>query len=519
MKAKLSIETMNQQQNSKRIAKNAALLYFRLIFTMLVALYTSRVILNVLGESDFGIYNVVGGIVAMFSMFSGAFSSAITRFLTFEMGKGNYAKLRQIFSTSISIQIVLSLFIIVFGEVVGQWFIYNKMTIDLSRMDAAVMVLHFSLLNFAVNLLSVPYNAAIIAHEDMKAFAYIGVFEVCAKLFIVYLLVVISYDKLVVYGGLLLFLGFIIRCVYALYCNRYEECKFSFCIDRALFKEMGAFVLWNSIGVTSAALRSEGVNILINVFFSPSVNAARGISFQVNSAITQFSNNFMKAVNPQITKSYAAGETSYTMTLVFRSAKMSFFLLMTLTMALLVRTEYVMEIWLNIVPGHTVNFVKLMVVFTLLESISMSLITLMMATGRVKKYQLIVGGIILMILPICWLLLYLGYPPESTMIVYIAISLVSLIARLVLLQQMVRLNPWTFVKDVIFRCFVAFIFSYSLVSIVSLFIPKSFWGFSVFFVLSLFITILVVYLIGLEKSERVFVRGKVISMINSKLRR
>ncbi len=506
---------MTNDQNNKRIAKNTLLLYFRLIFTMLVALYTSRVVLNVLGESDFGVYNVVGGVVAMFSMFSGSFSSAITRFLTYEMGKKNFSKLKHIFSTSITIQVVLGILIFIAGEIAGQWFIFNKMTIAPDRVHAAIIVLHCSLLNFVVNLLSVPYNASIIAHEDMKAFAYISIAEVTLKLAAVYLLIVILHDKLIVYACLLLIVSIIIRLTYSFYCRRYEECRFHLMIDKPLFKEMGIFVMWNSVGVAAAALRSEGVNILINVFFTPAVNAARGISFQVNNAVTQFSLNFMKAINPQITKSYASNNNEYMLSLVFRGAKLSFFLLMILTAALLVRTDYVMMLWLNIVPAHTVSFVRLMLLFTLVESISMPLITVMMATGKIRNYQIIVGGILLLILPVSWILLRLGFPPESTMVVYIVFSFASLCARLIMLRKMIQFPPKAFLQKVFLRCVIAFVLTMGSVRLLSAMLPNSFVGFVSLLMLSFVISALIIYVVGLENNERVFINKKTSDLIHS----
>ncbi len=507
---------MSDSQNSKRIAINTLMLYFRLVFTMAVSLYTSRVFLNVLGETDFGIYNVVGGVVAMFGMISGSFTGAITRFLTFEMGKNNYDKLKQIFSTSVSIQIIMSIIVLIAGEIIGQWFIYNKMTIMPERIDAAIIVLHCSLISFAVNLLSIPYNAAIVAHEDMKAFAYFGILEVILKLVAVYLLTVLMYDKLVIYAVLLLGISVLVRVLYSIYCRRYDECSFSLDINRGLIKEMGAFVGWNTLGVSADILRSQGVNVLINVYFSPAVNAARGISFQVNNVITQFSLNFMKAVNPQITKSYSSGNKEYMMSLVYKSAKFSFYLLMLLTLALLVKTPYVMRLWLNVVPNHTVNFVQLMILFNLAQSFVLPLSTLMLATGKIRNYQIIVSGIVLMILPISWILLYFGGEPESTVIVYIVISLISLFARLIMLRDMVDLKINTFLLQVVLRCVLCFVISYFSLNFISKCIPNTFWGFVLVLVLSLIIASVTIFCIGLERAERLFLKGKIFALLDLK---
>lgn len=505
---------MNSRENKgKKIAKNTLLLYFRMIFTMAVTLYTSRVVLNVLGESDFGVYNVVGGVVAMFGMFSASFASGITRFMSFEMGKGNLDKLKTIFSTSLTIQIVMSLIVIVLGEILGLWFIHNKMTIDPERIYSATIVLHCSLLTFCVNLLSIPYNASIVAHEDMKAFAYISIVEVALKLAVVYVLIVFSYDKLILYAVLLLLVSAIVRFIYALYCNRFDECRFVLGFDKVLFNEMGSFVAWNSIGAAAAAFRSEGVNILINLYFSPAVNAARGVSFQVNAAVTQFSMNFMKAINPQITKSYASNDRDYMMKLVFYSSKLSFYLLLLLTIGILIRTDYILILWLKNVPNHTVWFVRLMLFYTLLESVSMPLITMVMATGNIKKYQVIVGSIILSILPISWVLLELGFPPESTVGVYIFISFISLAVRLLMLRNMINFDSVHFLKDVVLRCALCFCSTLGICYYLSDFIPYNFGGFIVYLTCTSLICILLVYIIGLSKEERQFVKNKITVLI------
>lgn len=312
--------------NNKRIAKNTLLLYFRMLFMMAVSLYTSRVVLNALGVEDFGIYNVVGGVVAMFSMLSGSLSAAITRFITYELGKGNQENLKKIFSSSVTIQIGLAILIIVVAEAIGVWFLNMKMNIPDVRITAANWVFQFSILTFAVNLISVPYNASIIAHERMSAFAYISILEAIGKLAIVFLIVISPMDKLIFYAILMCAVALIVRLAYGVYCKRhFEECTYHFIFDRDLLKHMFGFAGWNFIGATSAVLRDQGGNVVINLFCGPAANAARGIAFQVNNAISGFVTNFMTALNPQITKSYAAGDRKYMMTLIFQGARLSFY--------------------------------------------------------------------------------------------------------------------------------------------------------------------------------------------------
>ena len=320
---------MDQSANSKRIAKNTLMLYIRMFFTMIVNLYTSRVILNALGVEDYGIYNAVGGFVAMFAVISNSLSAAISRFITFELGKGDKARINKIFSTSVLIQLLIALCIVLLAVTLGTWFLNTKMVIPDDRMHAANWVFYLSILTFVVNLISVPYNACIIAHEQMKAFAYIGILEAVGRLGIAFAIMVSPIDKLVFYALLMGLLAGGIRLLYGWYCKRhFEECHFGWVYDKELVKEIFGFAGWNFIGSASGVLKDQGVNVLLNIFSGPSVNAARAVATQVSSAVSQFSTNFMTALNPQITKSYATNEREYTFSLICKGARLSFFLLL-----------------------------------------------------------------------------------------------------------------------------------------------------------------------------------------------
>ncbi|MDR0893470.1 MAG: lipopolysaccharide biosynthesis protein, partial [Mediterranea sp.] len=313
---------MENSANSKRIAKNTLLLYIRTFFTMAIGLYASRVILNVLGVDDYGIYNVVGGVVAMFSVISGALSSSISRFITFELGRGNIERLKIIFSTSVNIQMFFALIILIIGSILGGWFLNHKMNIPHERMLAANWVLYCSLITFCVNLISLPYNACIIAHERMKAFAYISILEAVLKLAILCLLLVSPFDKLSTYTVLLTLVALLVRIIYGIYCKRsFEECDYKFVYDKAVVKAMSAFASWNLFGNGAYLLNTQGVNILINLYFGVTTNAARGIAAQVETAVSSFVGNFTTAMNPQITKSYATGNLKYMFQLVCYGAK------------------------------------------------------------------------------------------------------------------------------------------------------------------------------------------------------
>ena len=318
---------------------------------MLVSLFTSRVVLNTLGVEDYGIYNVVGGVVSMFSIISSSLSEAISRFIVVELAKGDFEKLRKTFSASVTIQLIMSLIIVILIESAGVWFLNAKMVIPAERLEAANWVLQFSIVTFVINLISVPYNATIIAHERMSAFAYISIMEVVCKLVIVYLIKISPIDRLVFYAILMCAVSVLVRLVYGRYCKKhFAECKFSFRFDKDLLKRMFSFAGWNFIGVATAVLRDQGGNILINLFGGPAVNAAHGIAARVNSAVTGFVKNFMVAVNPQITKSYASGEHDYMMNLIFRSARFSFYMLLFISLPILADTHYILSLWLGMVP-------------------------------------------------------------------------------------------------------------------------------------------------------------------------
>ena len=501
--------------NNKRIAKNTLLLYFRMLFMMVVSLYTSRVILNALGVEDFGIYNVVGGVVAMFSVISGSLSAAISRFITYELGKGDLSKLNKIFSASVTIQLLLSLIIVVLIESVGVWFLNAKMTIPVERMTAANWVLQFSIITFVINLISVPYNAAIIAHEKMSAFAYISILEAVGKLAIAFLIMWSPIDKLVYYAILMCAVAVVVRFTYGHYCKKhFTECTYHFHWDKDILKKMFGFAGWNFIGASSVVLRDQGGNIILNIFFGPTVNAARGIANQVNTAITGFVQNFMTALNPQITKSYASDDREYMMTLIFQGARLSFYMLLLLSLPVLVNTHYILVVWLKLVPEHAVLFVRLILIFAMCESISNPLITAMLATGKIRNYQIVVGGLQLLNLPLSYICLRLGFIPESIIIVAIIISLICLFARLYMLRSMIGLSSILYMKKVLFNILLVALFSTILPYILFYSMKESLFSFIIITLIAVLCTLVIEFYIGCNKKERSFILNKVRNIKN-----
>lgn len=503
------------EEKSKRIAKNTLLLYLRMLVTMAVGLFTSRVILKTLGVSDFGIYNVVGGFVGMFSMISGSLSSAIGRFITFELGKGNIEKLKIIFSTSVNIQIIFITIGIIIAEVFGLWFLNEKMVIPTERLYAANWVFHFSIICLAIDMLSIPYNACIIAHEKMSAFAYISIYEVLTKLLIAWLIVISPIDKLIFYSLLMCLVSLSMRIIYGYYCNKnFYECKYQFILNKQLLKDMFFFSGWNFIGLSSAILREQGGNLVINIFCGPTVNAARSIALQVNGAVSRFYSNFMMAVGPQITKSYAAKDYEYMAKLAHQGARLSFFLLFFLSLPIIINVHYILQLWLNIVPEHTPNFVILVMIFTMCESLSHPLITIMLATGKIRNYQIIVGGLQMLNLPISYILLKNGCIPETVLIVAIVLSLTCLMARLIMLKTMIRFSPSDYCSKVLVPVGKVFFVASIIPILVSLELENNFSSFIINCIIACICSATTIYFIGCNKTERKILKEKVQILIN-----
>lgn len=496
--------------NNNRIAKNTLLLYFRMLFLMAVSLYTSRVVLNALGVTDYGIYNVVGGVVAMFSIISGSLSASISRFITFELGRGDKNRLKRVFSSAVTIQFLLAGIIIILAEAAGVWFLNVKMNIPAERMAASNWVFQFSIITFAVNLISVPYNATIIANEKMSAFAYISILEAVGKLAIAFLITVSPIDRLIFYSVLMCAVALMIRFTYGIYCRRhFEECTYRFIWDKDLLKRMFGFAGWNFIGATSAVLRDQGSNIVINLFCGPTVNAARGVAYQVNGAIQGFVSNFMTALNPQITKSYASGDRGYMMTLIYQGARLSFYMLLLLSLPVIINTHYILVLWLKIVPEHTVLFIQLVLVFAMSESISNPLITAMLATGNIRNYQIVVGGLQMMNLPVSYVLLRMGMFPEVVMVVAIVISQCCLATRLYMLRGMIGVSARKYLRHVYLNVLAVTLLSAVVPVIVSRNISEGFINFILLCLLSLVCSSLVIYYIGCNRQERQFIASKV----------
>jgi len=504
-------------EDNKRIAKNTVMLYLRMFLIMGVSLYTSRVVLQVLGVTDYGIYNVVGGVVSLFSFIHSAMTSATQRYITFALGKEDQQNLHNTFCTSLNIHAFIALVLVVLAETIGLWFLNVKMTIPIERMRAANWVYQMSVLSTVILIMSSPYNALIIAHEKMSAFAYISIIDVFLKLAIVFVLKLFGADKLVLYAILVFFVQFLIRCIYTFYCKKhFVESKYRFIWDKPLTIEMLSYSLWSLWGNLAAVFANHGVNIVLNMFFGPAVNAARGVTMQVKNAIHGFSSNFQMAMNPQITKNYAKGDLRQMHTLVYASSKYSYFLLFILSFPIFIEAPTILDIWLDVVPEHSVTFLRIVLLISLIQALAGPLTVSAQANGNIKKYQAIVGGILLLTLPFSYIGLRIWKVPELVFWVDLAITLIAQVIRLIMVRPMVGLSIRSYFSEVISRVFYVTVLSIIAPVLLYFILPNKIWSMLLICFICVVSVATCVYYVGLTTSERGFVIAKVKSFLHSK---
>lgn len=484
-----------------------------MFFTMGVSLYTSRVVLRILGVDDFGIYNVVASVVVMFSFINNAMTLSTQRFLNYEMGKNNIIQLEKVFGVSVFIHSLFILLIVLFSETIGLWLVNTQLVIPDGRINAVNWVYQFSILNMLAIVFAVPFNAIIVAHEKMSLYAYLSILESVMKLAAVLLLQVYDGDKLILYAFLLFIITLVVRVVYIFYCKKcFLECNAFFCWDKVLFKKMFIFAGWNFLGSISSVISNQGVSILINIFLGPAVNAARSIAFQIQNAVISFVTSFMTAANPQIIKSYAQNDKEYMFNLISSTSKYSFLLLYIFSLPLLVETKYILYLWLGIIPTYTVLFTQLSIVYLFIYSFTYSLNMASQATGRISHFQILDGLLLLFVLPISYVLLKNNC---SVYLIYIELVLfmfVILIGKLFLLKRQLNFPVRKYGGDVLLRSFIVFVFSYSISSGLKMMIMKYFsFNIFVFFaeiVAILLITSLTIVVVGLKKPERTIILNR-----------
>lgn len=501
--------------SNKRVAQNTLYLYFRTLIVMAISIYTSRVVLDVLGVENYGIYNVVGGFVSLFSVLSGTLTAATQRFLSFELGKDT-PDIRKVFSTALNIHVILAVVVFLLLETGGIWFMNTQMNISPDRMTAANWVFQCSIATFCINIVSIPYNATIIAYEKMSAFAYISIFEVSAKLLSIYLLYIVTFDPLIAYALFMFSIAVVIRFIYGWYCKRtFKECRYSFVLDKVVFRDMISFNGWNFIGSTASVMNGHGINLLMNIFFGVTVNAAKGIATQVDSAINSFVQNFMMALNPQITKSYAAGDYSTVNKIILLGSKFSFFMFLIICLPFFLNIEYILSIWLKQVPEYTAVFVRCAIIFSLCQSLSQCLYSTMLATGKIKQYQIVVGTLSLMAFPLSYIFFKMGFSAVFGYIAIIICSLLCLVARLWMLQNMLPdFSAMVYIHKVIYPIICSTIPIACIIWPIGLFIHNI--SFVIFIFESLLccaVCICVVLFIGITKNER----EHILDIINRRL--
>lgn len=500
--------------NNKRIAKNTLFLYLRMFVMMLTALFTSRIVLDVLGASDYGLNNIIGGVVVLFSFLNSALLSATQRFLNFQLGRQDYKQTNVVFCMSMNTYILLSIVVVVLGETIGLWFVNTQLNIPSERMYAAQWVYQFTLIQFVINLLRVPYNASIIAYERMNFYAYISLVEVIAKLLVVYLLYITTFDKLIFYSFLYTIVPLIVAFIYRTYCNRnFDTTKYKRIWDKVAFKEMFSFSGWSLFGSLANLAAQQGLNILINIFYGVTVNAAAGIANQVSTNVYGFISNFQTAFQPQIVKTYAAKEIERFQKLIFQTSKFSYFMVLVLVLPILFTIDGILEIWLKEVPEYTAIFCRLILVFLSIEAITAPLWMSVQATGKIRSYQILMACLIFMNFPMAYLVLKLGFPVYTVWIVRIIINLITMIARCIYMKQRLQFPISQYIRNVIIPILI--------VTIASLPVPlilynqiDNFWlnmfvvGFATFFV-----AILAVYFMGMNTHEKELVRNVLLKKI------
>lgn len=503
--------------NNKQILKNTGYLYIQQILVLLVSLYTVRVVLKTLGVEDYGIYNVVGGVVSMFGFLQGMLVGAIQRFFAYEIGRKNFERLNQYFNTCLWCFAIIAIVVVLLAETVGLWFVNTQLVIPDNRIHAAQWVYHMAVLSFVFNLLMTPFNSIIIARERMKVYAFVGMADVILKLLIVFVLTLFTFDKLQLYSILLCLLSLIHALFYVIYSRiKFPETKIIGYCNRGMMKEVMSYSGWSFFGALSSVLRSQGLNMLINMFYNPVVNAARGIAYQVNSVVNMFVANFSTAFRPQITKQYAAGERDSMMQLVFRSTRMCYYLVLFFFVPITLEAHYILQLWLGEVPEYTVIFVRLVLLIALVESVGNPIMAAIQATGNIKWYQIVVGSLLLLNLPISYVLLRLGYPPQSTMVAGAVIALVSHFARILFMRKQVDMSIHAYIKGPVLTMLVVTLCTIVAPCSLHITLEEGLLRFLLVGATSVLFSILSMYYFGITKSERIILRDMIKAKFSKK---
>lgn len=440
---------MDNNQN-KRIAKNTIFMYIRMAITMCIGLYTSRAVLQALGVEDFGLYNVIGGIVSMFVVLNNAMVNTTSRFITVYLAKEEELQTCKIFNMASLVHVVIAVLVVLFGETIGLWYLENKLVVPEGRMFAAHWLYQLSILSAIFSILYVPYNAAIVAHEKMGVFAFIQIADSALKLIIVLLLAYSPIDKLIFYATLLTILSIADLCIYFIYCKRhFAETKIMFYWNNSVFKEMMGFAGWTLVGNFVNFFYTQGLNLLLNAFCGPAANAARGIAVQVENVVKQFANNVQVAINPQILKSYSLNEMDRMYSLIMASSRYCFFLLYFLCLPIMLEANFILHLWLGIVPEHTVNFIRLILVIALFDTFVNPMFTANLACGKLKLYHFPLSILMVAFMFVTYFAIKLTGIAESVYVSLLTVTFIGYIMKIYIIDRQVGLKPKVYIKNVL----------------------------------------------------------------------
>lgn len=497
--------------DNKRIAKNTIYLYIRTFVSMVVSLYTSRKILEALGVEDFGIMNVVGGVISLMAIINGSMSVATQRYLTYELGKGDSGEFSKVFNMAVYIHAILALLVLIVAETVGLWFVNTHLNIPESRMVAANWIYQAAVLSCLLGILQTPYNASIVSHEHMHIYAYVGLGETFARLLIVLALLLYPYDRLAVWGFAIFALQLAVAMIYRIYCIRH----FSHCRlvrhrwNRSLFRSMLGFTGWNMFGTVAWTLKGQGTNILLNIFGGPIVNAANGIAFQVSAAVRNLFSGFQSAVNPQLTKTYAANDGNATCSLLCKSSKISFYLMFVVALPVMLEADFILDIWLVDVPSFAPLFTCIIICESLVDTLAGPMITSLMATGRIKWYQIVVSSVLLLQLPIAYFMLKAGFPIATPLLLSVIFMILGNSARILFCRNMIGLSLRTYLREVILPILMVMAFSIAVTYGIHMLFPSGWVRVVVCSLVSVVSVSAAVLTLGLTASERTFIIGLV----------
>lgn len=503
--------------SNRTIAKNTVFLYFRMMLTMFVALYTSRVVLDVLGASDYGLYNVVGGVVSMMAFINGSVSAGTSRFITYELGLGDKERLRDVFNVALVNHIIIAGIILVLTETIGLWFVNTQMVFEAERKIAVNIVYQLSIFTTLFQITQIPYTATIIAHENMSIYAYISIFEVTIKLLMVWVLLWIhNVDALIAYAIMLFLIQVLVIGIYRFYCIRkYPESHWRFVCAKEKYREIFKYAGWDIVGAICVVSQGQGVNILLNIYFGPVVNAARAISYQVQGAFTQFTSNFMTAVNPEIVKNYARKEYGEMIRLINNASIYSYFLLLVFVMPALFKMKCLLGLWLKDIPDQTIDFTIVVLVTMMIRAIARPVIMGTHATGDIKALNLYAGGLGLLPLPVCWIALSNGAPAISVFWIILLWGIFANIAEIVILKmKLPEFSVQEHLMKVYLRCFLVTIITVLPCWYIRQYFSDTFWSFCVYYLCSFVITSGIVFYAGLTKSLRYQIINKIKNAIH-----